>query len=174
MLCQSPAHGCASGVGRRAGRRRSLPAVARTSRYCFDGSGHLPCRRNASRSALAIKVRPPAFTRRSLPCESHAETVQGETLTSSAASFVVTRSPINISLSLLSKDRLHKLSTISTITNSNVHENGTNYGTDKESLNPREEGPESIGRCRLRTRAKASRNAARNRVFSGVQDRNGL
>lgn len=50
-------------------------------------------RRNASRSALEISVRPPAFVRESLPCESQAETVQSETLRSSAASLVVNRSP---------------------------------------------------------------------------------
>src|ERR1035441_9651409 len=56
--------------------------------------------RNASRSDLAIKVRPPAFTRLSLPCESQAEIVQCDTLNSSAASFVVNRSPTTIFLLL--------------------------------------------------------------------------
>lgn len=58
--------------------------------------GCSPARRNASRSAFAMRVRPPALIRRSFPCESQADMVQGETLKSSAASLVVRRSPTTI------------------------------------------------------------------------------
>src|ERR1035437_5246320 len=62
----------------------------------WRGSESLLRVRNASNSVFAIKVRPPAFTRLSFPCESQADTVQCDTLSNSAASFVVNRSPTSI------------------------------------------------------------------------------
>jgi hypothetical protein len=74
----------------------------------YVGLDSLSLRRNASRSAFAINVRPPALTRGSLPCDSQADTVQWETLSSSAASLVVNRSPTSICSFLLWDARCNK------------------------------------------------------------------